>query len=178
MRPEPRHRWTPPSAWTAVSPTTSCPPTPPAVLNVLLAPGPPPRSSPAHPATSWKVSVTPLTRPPVRNVHQTPHQPRTPLSAWTAPAGTLSTPALTRPGVRSVREVREPRRIVSAVTGLTVTGRAGDPGVSAPSPVLERMESQGPNIVSVSALHLNMEGRSVILLDIKRLSPALESRTV
>ena len=37
------------------------------------------------------------------------------------------------------------------------------------------MESQGANIVSVSALRLNTGGRSVIVLDIKRLSPALET---
>ena len=114
----------------------------------------------------------------MRDVHQAPHHPRTPLSAWTAPASTISTRMLTRPGVPSVREVREPRRIISAVTGLTGSGGVGGHGLPAPSPALERMESQGPNIVSVSALHLNMEGRSVILLDIKRLSPALESRTV
>ena len=74
--------------------------------------------------------------------------------------------------------VREPRGIISAVTGLTVSGRAGGPGVSAPSPVLERMEWRGASIVSASALSLNTGVRSVILLDIRRLSPALESWTV
>ena len=61
-------------------------------------------------------------------------------SVWTAPASTISTPANSRRGVQCVLEVREPRRIISAVTGLTGSGSPGGPGVSAPSPALERTE--------------------------------------
>ena len=70
---------------------------------------------------------------------------------------------------------REPRRIISAVTGLTVSGRAGGPGLLAPRPVLERMESLGRNLEGANALHLNTEERIVIQLGLKRSSPVRET---
>ena len=73
---------------------------------------------------------------------------------------------------------REPRRIISAATELTGSGSPGGPGVSAPSPALERMEFLGRNLVSVSVLPLNTGGRIVIESGIKRVSPVQEAATV
>ena len=57
---------------------------------------------------------------------------------------------------------------------LTVSGRAGGPGVSAPSPVLEWMGSWGRNLEGASALRLNTGERFVIQLGLKRSSPVQE----
>ena len=74
--------------------------------------------------------------------------------------------------------VREPRRIISAATGLTGSGSPGGPGVSAPSHALERTEFLGRNFVSVHALQLNTGGRIVIEPGIERVSPVQEPATV
>ena len=67
--------------------------------------------------------------------------------------------------------VREPRRIILAVTGLTGSGSPGGPGVSAPSPVLEWMEYLGRNLEVAHALSPNMEGKTVIQPGLKSSSP-------
>ena len=74
--------------------------------------------------------------------------------------------------------VREPRRKISAVTGLTGSGRVGGPGVSAQSPALERTEFWGRNSVSVNALQQNTGGRIVIEPGIERDSPVQEAEFV
>ena len=74
--------------------------------------------------------------------------------------------------------VREPRRIISAATGLTGSGSPGGPGVSAPSPALERTEFLARNFVSVNALQLNTGARIVIEPGTERVSPAMETGTV
>ena len=74
--------------------------------------------------------------------------------------------------------VREQRRIISAATGLTGSGRVGGPGESAPSPALERMEFWGRNLVSVNVLPLNTEGRSVIQTILKGVSLVKEMASV
>ena len=79
--------------------------------------------------------------------------------------------------MRSVLEVREPRRIISAVTGLTGSGRAGVPGVSAPPPVSERTEILAQNIDGGSALRRNTGARCVIQPGLKRLGPVLETQS-
>ena len=77
----------------------------------------------------------------------------------------------------SVLEVREQRRIISAVRRLTDSGRAGGDGLPAPCPVLEMMEGSGQNIVSASALRQSTGGRSVILLGLERPSLVLETQS-
>ena len=57
--------------------------------------------------------------------------------------------------------VREPLWIISAVTGLTVSGRVGDLGLRAPSHASERMVFMGRNLASVRALRLDTEERIV-----------------
>ena len=74
--------------------------------------------------------------------------------------------------------VWEPRTIISTVIVLTVSGGVGGPGVSAPSPALERMEFWGRNLVSVNVLPLNTEGRTVIQTILKRVSLVEEMATV
>ena len=69
--------------------------------------------------------------------------------------------------------VREQRRIISAATGLTGSGRVGGPGESAPSPALERMEFLGQHFVRVNAVPPNMGGRIVIAGGIERVSPVM-----
>ena len=69
--------------------------------------------------------------------------------------------------------VREQRRIISAATGLTGSGRVGGPGESAPSLALERMEFLGQHFVRVNAVPPNMEGRIVIAGGIERVSPVM-----
>ena len=73
---------------------------------------------------------------------------------------------------------REPRRIISAATGLTGSGSPGGPGVSAPSPALERTEFWGRNSVSVNALLLNTGARIVIASGIETVSRVQEAATV
>ena len=151
-------------------------PTPSAVSSVLKAPGPAQRGSDAPPATSWMVFVTLMIRPPVSPVPPVPHHHRTLRSVWTALMNIITTPTLTRRGVRCVREVREPRRIISAVTRLTDSGGLGHPGVSAPSPVFGRADILilGRDIGGVSALHLNTEGWSVRRISMKRVKTVQE----
>ena len=66
------------------------------------------------------------------------------------------------------------RNVTLRAVQLMVPGTLGGPGVSAPSPVLERMESLGKNPVRVNVLPLNSEGRTVIQLGMKRLRLVLE----
>ena len=74
--------------------------------------------------------------------------------------------------------VREQRRIISGVTGLTGSGSPGGPGVLAPSPALERTEFWGRNLVSVNALQLNTGGRIVIEAGRERVRPVQEMASV
>ena len=69
---------------------------------------------------------------------------------------------------------KKPRSATLRAVQLMVPGALGGPGVSAPSPVLERMESLGKNPVRVNVLPLNSEGRTVIQLGMKRLRLVLE----
>ena len=55
------------------------------------------------------------------------------------------------------------------------SGKVGDPGLPAPSPVLERMEFLGRNLEDAGVLRLNTGGRNVIQLGLKRSSPVQEN---
>ena len=66
------------------------------------------------------------------------------------------------------------RNVTLRAVQLMVIGALGGPGVSAPSPVLERMESLGKNPVRVNVLLLNTGGTIVTQLGLKRSRPVQE----